>query len=253
MGTFLAPRLWSVYERVTHAAGAALGRPARLVQGESFSQLTRGELDAAFVCGLPYVALREQFGSAVEALAAPVMAGERYGDRPVYFSDVLVRADAPAARLQDLAGGRLGVNEPESHSGYGVVLAALADRGVPEGGFAEVVATGSHARSLEGLRAGRIDVAAVDSHLLAALGADDPRLGEHLRVVEPLGPSPAQPLTAGPALSEQERVLVREALREVERTDLAPGVSFARWEPVDDADYDPIRRMRAAGAARAGF
>jgi hypothetical protein len=39
----------------------------------------------------------------------------------------------------------------------------------------------------------------------------------------------------------------------VEATELAPGVRIARWEPVSDEDYEPIRRMRAVAAARAGF
>jgi phosphonate transport system substrate-binding protein len=253
IGAFLSERLRPFYERATAAMGEALGRPAVLEEGGDFARVTRGELHAAFICGLPYVGLRDRHGEDVEALVAPVMAGERYAGRPVYFSDVLVRADEEPAPLEALGGRRLAVNEADSHSGYGVVLATLADRGVPEEGFAEVVETGSHAASVQALREGRVDAAAVDSHLLAAFVADDPALLGELARADVLGPSPSQPLVACPALDPAERLTVQEALREVGATELAPGVTMAGWAPVGDADYDPIRRMRDAAVARSGF
>jgi phosphonate transport system substrate-binding protein len=253
VGAYLSDRLLPFYERATAAMGEALGRPAALEPGRDFARVTGGELHAGFICGLPYVNLRDQAGEEVEALVAPVMEGDRYAGEPVYFSDVLMRADADPAPLQGLGGRRLAVNEANSHSGYGVVLATLAERGVPEQGFAEVVETGSHAASVWALREGRVDAAAVDSHLLAAFVADDPALLGELTRTDTLGPSPAQPLVAGPALGPAERLAVQEALREVEPTELAPGVVMAGWEPVDDAFYEPIRRMRDAGAARLGF
>jgi phosphonate transport system substrate-binding protein len=252
IGAFLSERLRPFYERATAAMGEALGRPAVLEEGGDLARVTRGELHAGFICGLPYVNLRDRLGDDVEALVAPVMAGERYGGRPVYFSDVLARA-GERAPLEGLGGRRFAVNEADSHSGYGVVLSTLADRGVPERGFAEVVETGSHAASVRALREGRVDAAAVDSHLLAAFVADDPALLGELTRVDVLGPSPSQPLVAGPALDPAERLAVQEALREVGATELAPGVTMAGWAPVADADYDPIRRMRDAAVARSGF
>ena len=123
-----------------------------------------------------------------------------------------------------------------------MVLATLAQRGVPVGRFSEVVTTGSHAGSLAAVAAGEADVAAVDSHLHAALGDDG------LTVVERLGPSPSQPLAAGPSLPATERERITGTL-----TGLGPGELGITWVPVDDATYDPIRAMRAAAVARGGF
>lgn len=248
IGTFLAPRLRPLYEHVSDSLGEALGRSAELVDGVEFAQLTDGELDAAFICGLPYVRMRDA-GALIEALVAPAMGTEE----PVYSSAVVVRAGTRAERLEDMHGRRLAVNEPESHSGHGMVLAALADRGVAEGRFSEVVVTGGHAGSLAAVRSGRVDVAAIDSHVLAVLSAEDPPLRRELTVIELLGPSPSQPLTAGPALGLDERVAAREALRELGAFELAPGARMDAWPQVDDATYDPIRRMRAAAAGRHGF
>ncbi len=75
----------------------------------------------------------------VEALAAPVPAGERYGGRAVYFSDVIVREDDSARSLGDLRGRRFAFNEERSHSGYNAVTAEMdfAD-------FGSTLEVGSH-------------------------------------------------------------------------------------------------------------
>jgi ABC-type phosphate/phosphonate transport system substrate-binding protein len=226
LGTFLAPRMRPLYERAAEAVGA------ELVDGNAFSELQDGTLDAAFLCGLPYV---ESDG--LEALVAPAMGRAD----PVYWSDVVARRGEEATAIEQFAGRRLAVNEPDSHSGSNVVLATLARRGVPAGGFAAVVSTGSHAGSLAAVAAGEADVAAVDSHLHAALGYDG------LTVVERLGPSPSQPLAAGPSLSAAERERITATL-----TALAPDELDMSWVAVSDADYDPIRAMRAAAVDRGG-
>ncbi len=216
-----------LYERAAQALGA------ELVDGGAFSELEDGTLDGAFLCGLPYVGL-----GGVEALVAPAMGG----GRPVYWSDVVARPGEEATAIEQFAGRRLAVNEPDSHSGSGVVLATLAQRGVPVGGFSEVVTTGSHAGSLAAVAAGEADVAAVDSHLHAALGDDG------LTVVERLGPSPSQPLAAGPGLAPGG------ARADPAHPDgLGPGELGITWVPVDDATYDPIRAMRDRAVKRGGF
>jgi len=58
----------------------------------------------------------------VELLAAPVLEGERYRDQPIYFSDVIVARRNPARSFADLRGASWSYNDPDSHSGYGVVL-----------------------------------------------------------------------------------------------------------------------------------
>ena len=90
--TFLAPSVFHVYSAITGYVGCGLGVPAELVAA---APVARGEIDAGFICGLPYVNLTRQHPAPVELLAAPVLQGERYGGRPIYFSDVIVRADSP--------------------------------------------------------------------------------------------------------------------------------------------------------------
>jgi phosphonate transport system substrate-binding protein len=229
------------YRDTANVAGRALGRDAELVRDAAFDELTDGAVDAAFLCGLPYVELRDETGGALEALAAPVAPGDRYGGEPVYFSDVVVRAGDPAQDLDGLRGRAWAYNEERSHSGHGVVLATLARRSAPAEFFASVVRTGSHERSLAAVRSGEADAAAIDSHLLDLLLEDDPGLGRAVRVIESLGPSPSQPLAAGPRLDAGERRAIREAM-----------ASLEGWAAVDDSHYEPIRAMRRDAAARSG-
>jgi phosphonate transport system substrate-binding protein len=58
--------------------------------------------------GLPaansYVQLARRNRPPIELPGAPVLQGERYGGRPIYFSDVLVHRDSPFCSFADLRG-----------------------------------------------------------------------------------------------------------------------------------------------------
>jgi phosphonate transport system substrate-binding protein len=217
--------LEALYRSVADAIGG------ELVEARSFDDLAAGEIDLAFLCGLPYTRLRE-----VEALAAPVPVGERYGGRAVYFSDVIVRADDPAGSLADLRGRRFAFNEEGSHSGYNAVTAEMdfAEFGV-------ALEVGSHDAAIAAVRAGEADGAAIDSHLLDVLGK------EGFRVVQSLGPWPEKPLAAGPSVSAERRAEIRSI---VAGLPAQPEYRVKRWAATDDAAYDPIRTMSRAARPR---
>lgn len=241
------------HRAVVALLGERTGLPARFVDGPDWEaqlrMLDAGEANAAFICGLPYT-LRAH---ALEALAAPVQAGGRYGGEPVYFSDVLVRVDSPFRAFADLRGARWVSNEPGSLSGHAVMLAHLAAIGAPAGFFGNAGVSGSHLASLRMLVAGEADAAAIDSTVLELAQRDDPALGGRLRAVAALGPNPAPPFVAARALPVELRGRLRAALaalHEDEAGRAALGLAaIARMAPVTDADYDPIRGL-AARAAR---
>ena len=56
---------------------------------------------------------------------------------------------------------------------------------------------GSHHEALRRVLLGEADAAAIDSHLLEVIRADDDYVASHARTVASLGPSPIQPLVAG--------------------------------------------------------
>lgn len=211
-------------------------------------QLYAGTAHLGFVCGLQYVcavARDEQPG--VEVLAAPVMSGPRYGGKPVYFSDVVVRGNSAAGELADLRGAIWGYNEPTSHSGYGVIRYELARRGFGGQFFGKVVATGAHLASLSMLLAGRIDATAIDSVVLEQELKNRPELADEIRVIESLGPSPAPPLVVSRVVFSALRSELGAALLSMHLTAegqmVLSSASVMCFAPVIDADYDPIREM----------
>ena len=116
--TFLAPNMLPVYRFLADRIGRRLGRRVELAVGRTFDQFERGEADLGVICGLPYVWLAARRPPPVEPLGAPVLAGPRYGGRPVYYSDVIVRHDSPITRLGELRGRSWAYNEPASHSAW---------------------------------------------------------------------------------------------------------------------------------------
>jgi phosphonate transport system substrate-binding protein len=252
--TFLAPNMLPVYEFIVRHLGRALGLLTELTVGIRYAELA--EADLSFVCGLAYVELAGPGRLPLLPLAAPVLRGQRYAGRPIYFSDVIVRRDSPFRCFTDLRGRSWAYNEPLSHSGYGVTRYHLVRLGETAGFFGRVVEAGFHERSLRLVHAGAVDASAIDSHVLALLLRDQPALAEGLRVLDSLGPSTIQPVVAGGWLPEALRQDIRAVLLALAddpavRACLERGL-IERFVAVDECSYDDLRQMRAACAA-AGF
>jgi phosphonate transport system substrate-binding protein len=252
--TFLAPNMLPVYRSLAERIGDRLGRPVELVVGTSFDQFDQGEADLGVICGLPYVWLADRHPPPVEPLAAPVLSGERYGGRPVYYSDVIVRHDSRITCLEELRGCSWAYNEPASHSGHTVTLYGLVRMGARPGFLGRVVEAGFHQRAIRLVHAGAVDAAAIDSQVLAVERRDHPGLAD-LRIVGSFGPSTIQPVVAASRLPDAWKREVRELLVSLgddpsARPMLAQGF-IERFAAVDDGAYDDIRAMlatiRAAG------
>jgi phosphonate transport system substrate-binding protein len=256
IATFLAPNMLPVYEFVVAAIGRELGGDVELVVGESFDQFGNGEIDAGFICGLPYVQLARQTPAPVEVLAAPVIRGDRYAGRPIYFSDIIVHQDSPVCTFADLRGRSWAYNNPHSHSGYNLIRHHLLMMGEIRGFFGRVVEAGFHQKAMRMVATGAVDAAAIDSQVLAIELRDHPALAAELRVIDVLGPSTVQPVVAAWHLPVQ----LKDALRTVSlrigddsaaRAELERGF-IDRFVAVSDEDYDDIRGMLLA-AENAGF
>ncbi len=102
--TYLAPRMFPVYQAVAGAVGRALSCRTVLVAEPSYDNWAKDEYDVCFVCGLPYVDFERRGCSPAVPVAAPVLAGSRYDGRPIYFSDVIVRRGSVIRNFNDLRG-----------------------------------------------------------------------------------------------------------------------------------------------------
>lgn len=252
--TFLAPNMQPVYEFIVQYVGKKLNRPTTLIVGSSFDQFAAGEADVGFICGLPYVRLRDQPEPPVTLLAAPVLTGERYGGKPVYFSDVIVQRDSPIQSFADLRGRSWSYNDPDSQSGYNVVRYWLAQHGATFAYFGRVYEAGFHQRSIRLVCGGEIDASAIDSQVLAIELRDNPELASQLRVIDSIGPSPIQPVVAARHVPDPVQADIRAILIEMGHDPAAqahlPRGFVEGFAPVADSDYDPIRMMLAVVEGR---
>jgi phosphonate transport system substrate-binding protein len=191
----------------------------------------------------------QQDPPSIELLAAPVLQGERYGGRPVYFSDVIAHRDSPLRSFAGLRGCSWSYNDPDSHSGYNVTRYRLVQMGETQGFFGRVVEAGYHQRSIRLVASGQVDASAIDSQVLAVELRGHPELASQLKVIDVLGPSTIQPVVAARHLPESLRAALRAALLAIGddprfRPRLAPGL-VERFVAIDDA-YDDIRQMLSA-------
>jgi phosphonate transport system substrate-binding protein len=228
-----------VYRFLAERIAERLGRTVELVVGGSFDQFERGQADLGVICGLPYVWLADRRPAPVQPLAAPVLAGDRYRGRPVYYSDVIVRRDSPITCLEELRGRSWVYNEPASHSGHTVTLYSLVGMGARPGFFGRVVEAGFHQRAIRLVHAGAVDAAAIDSQVLAVELRDHPELAG-LRVIGAFGPSTIQPVVAASRLPDWLKGEVRELLGRAGRRPDGPAVA----RPWADRPLPPGRRRR---------
>ena len=239
----------SVYADIVARVGRAVGMPAKLVEGKSLAQLRDGSVNVAFICGLPYVRLCGEQRGMLRPLAAPILDDARCQDRPVYFSDVIVRRDSPFRSFDELRGHRWAYNEPGSYSGCLLVRHNLLQMGETEAFFGSVTFTGRHQESIQKVVNGEADASAIDSHVLGVEQLRNPELGAAIRVIASLGPSAVPLVVATAGLSDAVQERIRDALCELgedsaSREVLAGGL-IRRYVPIDDGAYDDIRQKMA--------
>jgi phosphonate transport system substrate-binding protein len=93
--TCQAPNSNAIVEGLATYLAAQLNDDVRLLIDMPWQaradRLEAGEIDLGWVCGLPYTHNADAPDPVYELLATPVRSADRYGNQPVYFSDVVVR------------------------------------------------------------------------------------------------------------------------------------------------------------------
>ena len=247
--TFLAPNMLPVYQYITGHVSKMLNLKTELLVGTSYHQISKGEADIYFVCGLPYVKFRQQKKPPVIAIAAPVLQGERYQNKPIYFSDVIVSKDKPYRTFGDLRGSSWAYNETESQSGYGITLYTLSQMGETSGFFSRVIKAGFHQKAIQMVAKGEVEASAIDSQVLSIEMRDDPDLKNHIKIIDSLGPSTIQPVAVSTKLDEELVYQIQSVFLELGKDSrshqqLVQGY-IDHFVTVQDSTYDDIRYMLA--------
>ena len=217
----------------------------------------RDDLGCVFMCGYPWAMRAER----PHLLAAPVPSPARYQDRPIYFTDFVVRADGPHRTLEDTFGGVIAYSIEHSHSGYNAARFHLLDYRRPERPTLYGKALGPLHRQLPVIDAvldGRADVGPVDAYGLDLLRRHGAERARRVRVVATTLAAPSAPLVASPGVDAVTRTRLTEALLAAHTaSELASTLDellIARFVPADPTAFDVMldrqRQAEAAGYAR---
>lgn len=139
----------------------ATGRAVRLITRRTYQEITTllvsGELDAAWICGYPYVKFRQQ----LSLVAVPVWNG-----RPLYQSYLIARGGRRASTIDDLKGDIHAFSDPDSNSGYLVTRALLAERrAAPDTFFRKAFFTYGHRNVIRAVGSGLAQSGSVDGYV----------------------------------------------------------------------------------------
>jgi len=175
---------------------------------------TDGSTDLGWICSTSYIDLATRSAEPSVQLTgvAWVPDDPDANGRPVYFGDIITRADSGIETFDDLAGCQIGCNDEVSLSGHHAIRWAIRDQGHSTS-FAELVFTGGHHTSIDQVLSGQLDAAVVDSVVRTGRARLDPDVAD-LRIVERLGPWPVQPLVARSSLDAETVDEVRRLLLE---------------------------------------
>lgn len=168
-----------VIARLRDALSAGMGRDIDLVQRRTYQEITGalldGSVDAAWVCGYPFLQHRAQ----LTLLGVPVWRGQ-----PLYQSYLIASVEDDAASLDDLRGGMHAFSDPDSNSGFLVTASDLARMGeAPDTYFARTIFTWGHRNVVRAVAGGLVRSGSVDGYVWEALAAVEPDLVARTRIV----------------------------------------------------------------------
>ena len=185
-------------------------RPVQLVKRRTYQEITAllvsNQLDAAWICGFPYV----QFADQLSLVAVPL-----YRSEPFYQSYLIAHRDHPATRDEDLRGSIHAFSDPDSNSGFLVTRHWLAVQGEsPQTFFRKSFFTYGHRNVVRAVSSGLAHSGSVDGYIWDVLAEIEPRLVADTRVVhrsEKLGFPPiacARSAAQSPITQNLQRALI---------------------------------------------
>ncbi len=168
-----------IIERLHQALSTAMDREIELVQRRTYAEVTglllTDTLDAAWLCGFPYL----QHADALDLLAVPVWQG-----KPLYRSYLIAARGTQATGLSDLRGATHAFSDPDSNSGYLVTATDLIRMGArAETWFSRSIFAYGHRNVVRAVAEGLVDSGSVDGYVWETLAKVEPELTRGTRVI----------------------------------------------------------------------
>jgi len=152
--------------------GRATGHEIELVRRRTYQEVTAllvsGQIDAAWICGYPYVRYKSQ----LELLAIPEWLG-----RPYYQSYLIVDSNRSARHFTELRGDIHAFSDPDSNSGFLVTRHLLFENALePESFFRKTMFTYAHRNVIRAVASGLAQSGSVDGYVWEVVRETEPEL-----------------------------------------------------------------------------
>ena len=168
-------------------------------------------------------------------------------------SQLLVRQADAALALSAFAGRTVAFNSQDSQSGYNSLRALVAPLAQHGHFFGQQVPTGGHLLSIDAVREGQADMAAIDCVTLAGVARYQPEKLEGLHVWGETAAYPGLPLITSASTSAQEVAILREALAHISThasyRQVCEPLLIQGFEALNYADYQVCTDMREQALA----
>ena len=157
---------------------------------------------------------------------------------------IVVHADSPAERLEDLRGGTFALNSRHSNSGMNLPRVMFARIAAGRRFFGRVIETGSHAASMHLVASGGADAASIDCVTYAFFGDYRPEALARLRRFADTPESPAIPfVTAADTPADHVAALQRALSRVLDAPQCRPLLNRMRLGHVSLPDPAAYARL----------
>ena len=204
----------------------------------------RPDVGCVFMCGFPIATAR----TTPRILAAPIPSPARYGGKPVYCTDIVVRADSAMQKIADTFDRRFAFTTEDSQSGYQAPRHFLAPFARDRGGalFSSVVGPlVTPCRVVEAVLEGKTDAGPLDSYFHDLLRRHEPAVAAQLRVVASTRLTPIPALVAASTFPEADAHRLTAALLAVagaaDLTSVRNALLLRGFAAVDANAYDALR------------
>ena len=157
----------------------ATGYNIELVQRRTYQEVTSllisGAIDAAWICGFPFVKNREK----LSLVAVPVWNG-----KPFYQAYVIIEKNRDVDDFKSLRGDIHAFSDPNSNSGYLVTRSLLAEMNEkPETFFSKSFFTYGHRNVVRAVASGLAGSGSVDGYIWEVMAKREPKLINRTKVL----------------------------------------------------------------------
>lgn len=203
--------------------------------------LVEGKVDVAYLGPFTYIKARDR-NSNIEPIVAPI---NLTTGRPWYNSLIVTKADSGINSLQGLRRKRFSFVSQSSTSGYLVPSIEFQKMGItPNSDFAEVQYSGSHDKSLALLQSNAVDAISIDSEVYKSAINSGEIVPEDYSIIWTSDPIPTEPIAVSSQLPDSLVLELKKAFINAPEGFLdISGAESAGYTLVEDADYEPIRKV----------